>query len=68
MNLDAYGCNLDAKCNSLISRAGNICLNHDISFVKYIIDTKYSSLQPSQLKRCFPVNDNLYDSVRFIEF
>ena len=35
-----------------------------MSFVKYIVDDKYSNIQHLRLKRCFSVNDGLSDTVR----
>jgi hypothetical protein len=64
LNLHVCGSKFNTRCNNLISRAGNICLKRDISFVKYIVDKQYSSLQRSRLKRCFPVNDGYNDTVR----
>ena len=40
LNLHVCGSKFNAKHNNLIPRAGNICRVRDISFAKYIIDTK----------------------------
>ena len=57
--------NIESLISHVICIAGNICLKRDIIlFFKYIVDIKYSSLERSQLKRYFPVNDDFNDSVR----
>ena len=49
--------------NNLIHRASSTCNKYDISFVKYIMDDEYATLNRKRLKR-FPTNDGIGDSVR----
>ena len=64
--MNVYICDnkTSSRCSSLIARAHVVCKKHDISFVKYIVDDKYSNIQHLRLKRCFSVNDGLSDTVR----
>ena len=59
--MNVYICDnkTSSRCSSLIARAHVVCKKHDISFVKYIVDDKYSNIQHLRLKRCFSVNDGL---------
>ena len=64
--MNVYICDnkTSSRYSSLIARAHVVCKKHDISFVKYIVDDKYSNIQHLRLKRCFSVNDGLSDTVR----
>ena len=66
--MNVYICDntTSSRCSSLIARAHVVCKKHDISFVKYILDDKYSNMQHLRLKRCFSVNDGLCDTVSVV--
>ncbi len=48
----------------LLSRVKTVCAKNGISFIKYIMDEKYSSTCRSTMKHSFTMNNGLIDSVR----
>ena len=48
----------------LLSRVHTVCKERDISFVKYVLDQRYSDKCRMKIKNCFNMNDGLVDSVR----
>ena len=48
----------------LLSRVRNICGRNNISFLRYILDERYSNMCRSKMKKCFYTSDGLVDSVR----
>ena len=48
----------------LIARVKTICVKHEVSLLKYFIDTCYADKTRIRLKKGYMVEDGLADSVR----